>query len=255
MNIVSWNVNGISSCIRQDAFDPFYEWLPDIICCQETKTQQTPIAIDGYLHYYMASNQNRFCGSLIMTLEEPKEVIYGMGIPEYDAEARVLTVDLGAFYLVNTYAPNTVDKIERSIFRIGWSNAYQNFVAGLMAVKPVILCGDFNVSLSRLDYYTDNVRKVKLEEEGFESDERTAVEDLLTLGLTDAYRALYPTTISFTQWSNKNRAFRLDNNQGARLDYFFVSDSLLPYVRNVVHHAQMTGSDHCPIELCLEVDA
>jgi exodeoxyribonuclease-3 len=253
MKIVTWNVNGISSCIKQNAFDPFYELLPDVICCQETKTKEKPLVIDGYHHYYVPSNKNRFCGNLVMTLVEPRDVIYGMGIPKYDCEARVITIDCGEFYLVNTYAPNTVDKIERNIFRVEWSRAYQEFVSNLMISKPVILCGDFNVSLSRLDYYTENTRKVKMEEEGFVSDERMAVEELLMLGLTDAFRYLYPESISFTQWPNKNSEFRRSHNQGARLDYFFVSNSLLPFVSDVVNHPEIVGSDHCPVELQMEV--
>jgi exodeoxyribonuclease-3 len=253
MKIFSWNVNGINSCIRQGAFDPFYDILPDVICCQETKAREAPMVIEGYHHYHVASEKNRFCGNLIMSLEEPENVFYGMGLPEFDMEARVLTADLGEFYLVNTYAPNTVDKIERSVFRVEWSSAFRRFVAGLMEKKPVILCGDFNVSLSRQDYYTDNVRKVKQEEEGFESDERTAIEELLALGLTDAYRYLYPDTISFTHWPNKNGEFHRSHNKGSRLDYFFVEDSLLQYVTEVVHHAEMNGSDHCPVELDIEV--
>lgn len=253
MKIFSWNVNGINSCIRQGAFDVFYDILPDVICCQETKTKESPTVIDGYCHYHVASEKNRFCGNLILTLEEPKEVIYGMGIPEFDKEARVLTVDIGDFYIINTYAPNTVDKIERNVFRVEWSIAFRGFVSELMDRKPVILCGDFNASLSRLDYYYDNIRKIKLEEEGFVSDERIAVEELLALGLTDVFRYLYPDEVSFTHWSNKNGKFNRIHNRGSRLDYFFVEDSLVQYVTEVVHHSEMTGSDHCPIELDIEV--
>jgi exodeoxyribonuclease-3 len=160
---------------------------------------------------------------------------------------------MGDFYLINTYAPNTVDKIERNVFRVEWSSAFHRFVSELLDRKPVILCGDFNASLSGLDYHNDNVRKTKLEEEGFVSDERIAVEELLALGLTDAYRYLYPEAVSFTHWPNKNEAFNRIHNRGSRLDYFFVEDSLLQYVTDVVHHPEIAGSDHCPIELDIEV--
>jgi exodeoxyribonuclease-3 len=253
MKIFSWNVNGINARIKQGAFDVFYDLLPDVICCQETKIKELPTVIDGYYHYHVSSVKNRFCGNLIMSLEEPKDVLYGMGVPEFDQEARVLTADFDDFYLVNTYAPNTVDRIERSIFRVEWGDAYREFVAGLMQKKPVILCGDFNVSLSRLDYYMDNIRKIKLEEEGFESDERTSIEELLELGLNDAYRYLYPESVSFTHWPNKNRINDKNKNKGARLDYFFMEDGIMPWICDVIHHPEITGSDHCPIELDLEV--
>jgi exodeoxyribonuclease-3 len=222
---------------------------PDVICLQETKTKEQPIAVEGYHHYSVISAKDRYCGCMALTREEPKDVLFGMGIPEFDVEARVITVDMGEFYIVNTYAPNTVDKLERGIFRLEWSDAYREFVAKLMEKKPVVLCGDYNVSLSSLDYYTENTRKIKSEDTGFESDERVAVEELLELGLTDAFRYLYPDTVSFTQWPNKNGAENRRQNRGARLDYFFLSDALLPRVRDVVHYREIIGSDHCPIGL------
>ena len=248
MKIVSWNVNGLNSCIKQGAFDIFYEWLPDVICIQETKTKETPIVIDGYHHFYVAAEKKRFSGSLIMTLEPVIAVIEGMGIPEFDVEARVLTIELDKYFIVNTYAPNIVDKLERQIFRIEWSKAYQDYISGLMNEKTVILCGDFNVCLSELDYSNDNRRRYIAEEEGFQSDERAAIEDILELGLFDAFRKLNPTKENaFTHWSNKGQG-RLEN-KGARLDYFFVSNELEQSIRMVKHHIDILGSDHCPIEL------
>lgn len=134
MRIVSWNVNGLNSCIKQGAFDIFYEWIPDVICIQETKTKEKTIVIDGYHHFYVAAEKKRFSGTLIMTLEPVIEVKEGMGTPEFDIEARVLTIELDKYFIVNTYAPNIVDKLERQIFRIEWSKAYQDFISGLMNI-------------------------------------------------------------------------------------------------------------------------
>jgi exodeoxyribonuclease-3 len=236
--------------MREDSFEPFYELLPDVICVQETKTGEEPVVIDGYHHYYLPVVKSRYCGALIMSLEEPIAIKYGMGVNDYDTEPRVLTAEYPEYYIINTYAPNVVDKLERRIFRVGWSRVYQNFVESLMKHKPVILCGDFNVSLSELDYYNENYHK-KQEEVGFESDERTAMRDLVNLGFTDAYRYFYPNVSdSFTQWPSKGDGRA--KNRGARLDYFFVSDKILPTVEDVVHHTEMRGSDHCPIELILK---
>jgi exodeoxyribonuclease-3 len=248
MKIVSWNLNGLATCIKDDCFDMFYEILPDVICCQETKTAEEMTVIDGYNHYYLPASDERYCGNLIMTLEEPLNVIYGMNDDLYDEEPRVLTVEYENYYIVNTYVPSVVDKLERRIYRIGWSKAYKEFVRTLMGKKPVILCGDFNVSLSKLDYYEENTHKKKAEDVGFESDERTAIKDLLTLGLTDAYRHFYPTaTDCYTRWANKGNS--RTRKKGARLDYFFVSDVLIQDIKGVLHHTEIQGSDHCPIEL------
>jgi exodeoxyribonuclease-3 len=248
MKIVSWNLNGLATCVKNDYFDPFYELLPDVICCQETKATEALTVIDGYNHYYLPASDERYCGNLIMTLEEPLNVIFGMNDDLYDEEPRVLTVEFEKYYIVNTYVPSVADKLERRIYRIGWSKAYKEFVKTLMEKKPVILCGDFNVSLSSLDYYDEDRHKLKNEDIGFESDERTSVKDLLELGLTDAYRHLYPTeTDCYTRWSDKGNSRK--KNRGARLDYFFVSNEIVTNVDDVVHHTEFAGSDHCPIEL------
>jgi exodeoxyribonuclease-3 len=251
MRIVSWNLNGLATCVKNDYFDPFYELLPDVICCQETKTAEELTVIDGYRHYYLPACDERYCGNLIMTLEEPLNVICGMNDDFYDEEPRVLTVEYPGYYIVNTYVPSVVDKLERRIYRIGWSKAYKEFAKALLKKKPVILCGDFNVSLSSLDYYDEDRHKLKNEDVGFESDERTSVKDLLKLGLADAYRQLYPTAADcYTRWANKGNSRA--RKKGSRLDYFFVSDVLIHNIKDVLHHTEIQGSDHCPIELILQ---
>ena len=183
-----------------------------------------------------------------MSLEEPEKILYGMGIDEFDKEARVIVAEYPDFFIVNSYFSNTVDKIGRGLFRLEWTECYQRFVKSLLQEKEVILCGDFNVTLTELDYDRENEKRYRMEEEGFISDERLAIEELLSLGFTDAFRKRYPERGDvFSHWSVKSgeRA----ENRGARLDYYFTTSKIGSCVRDVIYHSDITGSDHCPVEL------
>lgn len=252
MKIVSWNVNGLNACIRKRGFDQLIDLLPDVICLQETKVKKEVEVISGYNHYFVCSPRNSYSGCLIMTLDEPQNILYGMGNEKFDEEARVIVAEYPDFFIVNSYFPNTVDKIERGLFRLEWTEHYRKYVKSLMERKAVILCGDFNVTLSELDYNNANERRFRMEEEGFISDERLAMEEIVALGFIDAFREKYPNRGQvFSHWSAKDGG-REGSSGGARLDYFFVSRKLIRQVNDVIYHPGIMGSDHCPVELVME---
>ena len=249
MNIFSWNLNGLHSCLRDNAFQIFDDLLPDVICCQETKTKEQPIVIDEYNHYYFPARRDKYSGVLLMSLEEPLNIINGIGIPEFDQEGRSITAEFPDFYVVGVYVSNSQRDLRRHYYRIEWDEAFLDYMVSLNEKKPVIACGDFNVTLLPIDVFPENERQ-KAQEIEFASDERSNMYRLLDAGFVDAYRYLYPkATDKYTWWSNRLNKRR--ENRGWRLDYFIVSESIITDVSDVILHNEIMGSDHCPIELIL----
>lgn len=246
MNIISWNVNGLQSCIKRQVFNPIEDILPDVFCCQEIKTKQEPIVIEGYNHYFYPAEQDRYSGTMTMTIDEPLDVIRGIGVPELDTEGRVITVDMGKIYVVNTYVPNSQKNLERRKYRREWDEAYAEFLKKLRERKPVVACGDFNVAMLEIDFFEENLRQ-HYANLGYASDEQAGMEKIFQLGFSDAFRHLYPEERSYTWWSN--RMYKRNENRGWRLDYFLISNNCLDVIKDVIHHAEISGSDHCPIEL------
>ena len=253
MQILSWNLNGLKACIKRNDFEQLRKLPPlDVLCFQETRTQEKPIVFKDYHHYWYPAEAKKYSGTLTLSLVKPLNVIYGIGVPELDKEGRVLTIDLGSVYVVNTYVPNSQGGPDREDYRRDWDVAYHNFLFGLASEKPVIACGDFNVTMARIDVYEENMR-IDWAEQGYISDERSNLQSLLDDGFTDAYRFLYPEEKNaFTWWSN--RRYKRNEDRGWRLDYFIVSNVLQPQIRNVIHHQEITGSDHCPIVLDCAVE-
>ena len=253
MQILSWNLNGLKACIKRNDFEQLRKLPPlDVLCFQETRTQEKPIVFKDYHHYWYPAEEKKYSGTLTLSLVKPQSVIYGLGVPELDKEGRVITIDLGNVFVVNTYVPNSQGGPDREEYRMKWDVAYHNFLYKLSSEKPVIACGDYNVTMSRIDVYEENMR-IDWAEQGYISDERFNLQSLLDNGFTDAYRFLYPDEKNaFTWWSN--RRYKRNENRGWRLDYFIVSDILQPQIRDVIHHQDITGSDHCPIVLDCAVE-
>ena len=248
MRILSWNLNGLKSCVGRGDFEQLRKLFPlDVLCFQETRTSDEPVVLNDYYHFYYPAEKKRYSGTLTLTLVKPHNVILGIGVPELDTEGRVITVDMGSVYVVNTYAPNSQGGPARREYRFKWDKAYYRFLRRLAEEKPVIACGDFNVTLSRIDVYDENER-ITWAEQGYISDERANLQGLINEGFTDAYRFLYPDRKgSYTWWSN--RLYKRNEDRGWRLDFFFVSDNVVKCVKDVVHHQNIFGSDHCPITL------
>ncbi len=249
MQIISWNLNGLTSCVKNGSFKPIDDILPDAICCQEIRTKDQPVVIDGYHHFFNPAEEDKYSGTLLLTIEEPLDVQFGLGIEDFDREGRIITADMCDFYLVNTYVPNSQRNLERHYYRLDWDEAFREHMTGLVGKKPVIACGDFNVTLLPIDVFPENERQNAKEQE-YASDERANMQILLEQGFVDAFRYLYPDAEhSYTWWSNRLNKRR--ENRGWRLDYFIVSEGLTERISDVIHHTDIYGSDHCPIELIL----
>ena len=247
MHIVSWNLNGLLSCLKHNSFAQLEALQPDIICCQEIRTNQRPHILDGYEHYWHPSERGGYSGTLIMTRQPPKRVIYGFTDSWVDTEGRVLTAEYPGFILVNLYIPNSSKSLRRGKFRLDWEDEMIQHLYDERGKRAVIVCGDFNAPRLAIDVYPENLREQEAQR-GYLSDERASLETMLEVGFVDAFRHLYPDREgAYTWWSNRLNK-RLEN-RGWRLDYFFVDEDIAHRIVDVRHHTEIVGSDHCPIEL------
>lgn len=250
LKIVSWNLNGLSSCIQNNSFAPIADIGPDILCLQEIRTQQEPQILPGYQHCWNHGLRNGYAGTAVLCKKEPLSISFGLGDDDADEEGRAIILEYKGFYLINAYVPNSQKNLIRHAYRLEWDQLLIDRVSQLRELKPVIVCGDFNVAREEIDIYPENMRQYWAGL-GYASDERSDMETLVELGLVDAFRELNPDTRSYTWWSN--RLNKRQQDRGWRLDYFFVDDALFPRVQQVFHHDHIMGSDHCPIELEIRV--
>lgn len=250
MRIVSWNLNGLLATLENGAMSAMEDELPDIICFQEIRTQEEPVVIEAYNHYWNHSTRDGYSGTAVLTWDEPIRVFNGFLNGHEDNEGRLITLEYDVFYLVNAYVPNSQQNLKRKAYRMEWDEAFREHIAELMEEKLVIICGDFNVARCELDIYEENSNQANLEY-GYATDEQSDFETLLELGLVDVFRDLNPDKRSYTWWSN--RLNKRNENRGWRLDYFLVSEDLMDKVIDITHETDVKGSDHCPIRLEVDV--
>lgn len=246
MKVISWNLNGLGASMKQNAIKPLLRRDPDIICFQEIRTRQEPVILDGYAHYWNHGERDGYSGTAILTRLKPLNVQNGFNGEYADDEGRLITMELGRFFVVNAYVPNSQKNLKRHAYRMNWDNALREHILTLMEEKPVIICGDFNVARTEQDIYAENMRQYWAGQ-GYASDERSNFETLLECGIYDVFRELYPEQRSYTWWSN--RLNKRQEDKGWRLDYFLVTEGLLSDVVKMTHLSDIPGSDHCPIEL------
>lgn len=247
MRFLSWNVNGLRACMQKGFLDFFKQADADFFCLQETKLQsgQIQLELDGYEQYWNYAEKKGYSGTAIFTRHTPQSVSYGIDIPELDTEGRVITLEYPNFYLVNCYTPNSQRELARLDHRMRWEEAFRHYLAELDTQKPVILCGDLNVAHQEIDLKNPASNHGSA---GFSDEEREAFTKLLEAGFTDTFRHLYPTlTEAYTWWSYMFKS--RERNTGWRIDYFVVSNRLQQEIKNAAIHADIMGSDHCPVEL------
>ena len=247
MKLISWNVNGLRACLGKGFMDFFHLAQADIFCLQETKMQQgqAQVELPGYEQYWNSAEKKGYSGTAVFCKEHPLHVSYGLGIPEHDKEGRVITVEFDRFILVNVYTPNAQRGLTRLDYRMAWEDAFRDYVTGLDQQKPVIICGDMNVAHEEIDLknYKTNVGNA-----GFTMEERQKMTELLENGFTDSFRHFYPDkTGAYSWWSYMFHA--RDNNAGWRIDYFLVSNRLVPEMGDSLIYSDIMGSDHCPVGL------
>ena len=251
MKLISWNVNGIRACVNKGFEESFKALDADIFCIQESKMQenQLKLELDGYHQYWNYAKRKGYSGTAVFTKKEPVSVTYGMGIEEHDQEGRLITLDMGDFYFVCVYVPNSQNELKRLDYRMKWEDDFREYLLGLKAKKSVIVCGDMNVAHKEIDLKNPASNH---KNPGFTDEEREKMTELLGSGFVDSYRALYPDkTDAYSWWSYRfnSRA----RNAGWRIDYFLVSEDLGDKINDATIHSDIYGSDHCPVGLSIDL--
>ncbi len=255
MKIISWNVNGIRAVAKKDFFIDLQKMNPDILCLQETKAQDDQVAetlapVMNYEVYSTSAEKKGYSGTAILTKTPPLAVSRGIGCPEHDSEGRVLCLEFPEFYLVNVYVPNSGNELKRLEYRQDWDLAFFNYLKKLEKAKPVITCGDFNVAHRDIDLARPKPNYNK--SAGFMQEEIDGMDRLTQGGFTDTFRHYHPDAHGAYSWWSY-RAGARGNNVGWRIDYFLVSEALLPLVSSASILNDVLGSDHCPVEIDLVV--
>ena len=250
LKFISWNVNGLRACIGKDFEKQFKELDADFFCLQETKMQegQLDLTFEGYNSYWNYAEKKGYSGTAIYTKHHPLSVSYGMGVEEHDHEGRVITLEYEKFYLITVYTPNSQTELRRLDYRMTWEADFRKFLKNLDAKKPVIVCGDMNVAHEEIDIKNP---KGNRRNAGFTDEEREKMTELLNDGFTDTFRYKYPEQVTYSWWSYRFKA--REKNAGWRIDYFLVSDRLQANIADAKIHTDIMGSDHCPVELDLDI--
>ncbi|MBF1558325.1 exodeoxyribonuclease III [Segatella salivae] len=250
MKFISWNVNGLRACVGKDFSQSFESLNADFFCLQETKMQagQLELQFPGYTSYWNYAEKKGYSGTAIYTRKEPLAVTYGIGIDEHDHEGRVITLEYDKFFLVTVYTPNSQEELRRLDYRMTWEDAFQAYLHQLDEKKPVIVCGDMNVAHQEIDLKNP---KTNRRSAGFTDEERSKMTQLLNNGFTDTFRTLHPEQVTYSYWSYRFRA--REKNAGWRIDYFLISDRLKPQLKGASIHTEIYGSDHCPVELDIDI--
>lgn len=251
MKLISWNVNGLRACLGKGFSDVFSMMNADIFCIQETKLQQGQLDLkyQNYASYWNYAEKKGYSGTAVFSRIEPLNVYYGMGIQEHDHEGRLITLELENVYLVCVYTPNSQEELKRLEYRMLWEDAFRAYITGLNTKKPVIVCGDMNVAHKEIDLKNP---KTNRKNPGFTDEERSKFSTLLDSGFTDTWRHFYPdTTDVYSWWSYRFQARQ--KNIGWRIDYFLSSKTLDNKLADAKIHTEILGSDHCPVELTIEL--
>lgn len=254
MHIISWNVNGVRATVKKGLLDIIYNSKADIYCLQETKAQddqvkEALVELEGYHIYSNSATKKGYSGVAILSKTEPIQITTDMGIEEHDDEGRVICAEYADFYLVNVYVPNSGAGLKRLGYRAQWDEAFKNYLADLQDSKPIIVTGDFNVAHAAIDLKNDKANYNKTS--GYTQKEIDGLDGILSIGLKDTFRELHPDTEKYSFWSMRFNARK--SNAGWRIDYFLVSESLMPHVKNAFIDNEVYGSDHCPVGLTLAI--
>jgi exodeoxyribonuclease-3 len=259
MKIYSWNVNGIRAVLKKGDFQRFLEKHdPDVLCLQETKAHRDQVEVDlpQYEEYWSSAEKKGYSGTAIFTKVAPINVFHG--IPDEIAakyaladaygdttkEGRVTTLEFEHFYISSVYTPNAKDDLSRIPMRQEWDPAYLEYMTKLQEQKPVIFCGDLNVAHTEEDLARP---RENIGNKGFTQEERMGVDNMLRAGFVDTFRMFTQWNGHYTWWSHWGAA--RERNVGWRIDYVMVSDSLKSIVKRAQIHADVYGSDHCPVSV------
>lgn len=250
MKLISWNVNGLRACVGK-GFETFFKEVDaDIFCIQESKLQEGQIdfAPEGWYSFWNYAEKKGYSGTAVFAKKEPLNVSMGIGIEEHDHEGRVITLEYPEFYLITVYTPNSQEGLKRLDYRMTWEDDFRAYLVRLSQTKPVIVCGDMNVAHEEIDIKNP---KTNRRNAGFTDEEREKFSTLLGAGFTDTYRYLYPDRVEYSWWSYRFKA--REKNAGWRIDYFLTSNAVRDQIRDAKILTDIFGSDHCPVELDIDL--
>jgi len=251
MKFVSWNVNGVRSALGKGLADFIRSTNADMYAFQEVKAEPDQVESlefppAGYHAFWNPAQQKGYSGTLVLSRTKPLSVRLGMGPEEHDGEGRIVTCEYPDFFLVNVYTPNSKDDLARLVYRHDeWDRLFLAYLKKLEETRPVVFCGDLNVAHEEIDLARpkENTRSA-----GFTLEEREGFSNLVKAGFVDTFRHLHPgETGHYSWWSF--RAGARARNVGWRIDYFLISQALLPRLRDAAIRPDVTGSDHCPVTL------
>ncbi len=251
MKYISWNVNGLRAVVGKNFKETFEQLDADAVCLQETKMQagQLDLSFPGYESYWNYAEKKGYSGTAVFTRQKPLAVTYGMGIAEHDNEGRIITLEMADHYLVCVYTPNSQDGLRRLDYRMQWEDAFRQYLLSLDSKKPVVVCGDMNVAHKEIDLKNPAANHKNA---GFTDEEREKMTVLLQSGFVDTFRHFHPdATDRYSWWSYRFHA--REKNVGWRIDYFLVSERLLPRLKSADICDDIMGSDHCPVSLELGI--
>lgn len=251
MKLISWNVNGLRACVQKNFMESFQDLDADVFCIQETKLQegQIDLQLDGYYQYWNYAEKKGYSGTAIFTKEEPLNAAYGIGIEEHDKEGRVITLEYPEYYMITVYVPNSQNELARLPYRMKWEEAFLAYLKQLEKKKPVIFCGDLNVAHEEIDLKNP---KTNRKNAGFTDEERACFTKVVESGFIDTFRYFYPEQKDIYSWWSYRFSARA-KNAGWRIDYFCVSECLKDKLKDAKIHTDILGSDHCPVELDIEL--
>ncbi|MFQ7772208.1 MAG: exodeoxyribonuclease III [Anaerovoracaceae bacterium] len=251
MKMISWNVNGLRAAMGKGFMDFFRQQDADIFCLQETKLQEGQIQLDmpGYYQYWNYAEKKGYSGTAVFTKRKPVNVMLGIGMEEHDREGRVITLEFDEFYFITVYTPNSQNELARLPYRMEWEDDFLEYVKELEKDKPVIYAGDLNVARLEIDIKNP---KTNRRNAGFTDEEREKIQRAVDSGFIDTFRFFNPQIEGiYSWWSYRFKA--RERNAGWRIDYFMASESLKDRLKDAKIHTEVMGSDHCPVELDIEI--
>lgn len=250
--LVCWNVNGIRAVEKKGFVHTLQNLEADIFAVQETKAQPDQLSeqlrqVDGYESFWHSAEKKGYSGVGVYTRLKPVAVHCGMGIREFDAEGRVLTLEYSDFFLINIYYPNAGEGLKRLDYKLAFNRAIQTYAGKLAKKKTVVMCGDFNVAHKEIDLKNP---KNNEKNAGFTPEERSGMDRLVASGFVDTFRMFNQEPGHYTWWSYRFSARAKDI--GWRIDYFCVDKNSTKRVRSASILKDIRGSDHCPIQMELK---
>lgn len=252
MKFISWNVNGLRAVMKKGFEDIFQKFNADFFCLQEIKLQegQLNLDFDGYHAFYSYAEKKGYSGTAIFSRRQPVSATTGIGVERHDREGRVVTLEFEDFFLVTVYTPNAQSELARLDYRLDWEEEFRKYLKSLDSRKPVVVCGDLNVAHQEIDLANPRTNRGN---PGFSDEERECMTKLLADGFVDTFRYLNPdATGAYSWWSYRGRA--REKNVGWRIDYFLVSERLAKSITDAGIHADICGSDHCPVSVDLDIN-